>query len=106
MNQYTEIIKTYLSEKEPKYEQGIHSLLDMLFWHYTLENPVEDSKIRGQFRGLEDILGPLGNRQADVVMDKVTDLCFDYQQTAFQEGMRAGARLMLELTRQETECGV
>ena len=98
MNQYTEIIRAYLAEREPNYGTPyIHSLLEMLFTEYCQVNPVTDHRVRDRFEELEDQLDSLAFRDKDQVISTAGNLCFAAEESAFLEGVRVGARLVAEL---------
>ena len=104
MNPYIEKLKTYLAENEPNYGGGdIHTLLDMLYYYYAEFNPMEDETIRRQLRELYIYFDGRRQREIDRAFDLILDLCTEYQRLAFFEGIRTGARAVLELGEERGE---
>ena len=98
MNPYIEQLKTYLAENEPNYRGGgAKTIWEMLYWHYSEANPIENDKIRGKLAQLNECLEKLTIRENDRVFDLVMDLCLGYDQAAFYAGLRVGGRLTEEL---------
>lgn len=91
-------LKDYLSAHQPNYgHENIHSMLEMLWDSYTMHNPIDNEKIRGQIEALRPIMDILSWEQKNDLFDVVSDLCGEYERTAFLEGLRAGVRLAVEL---------
>lgn len=104
MNVYIDQMKTYLDEYPPEYGQGnIQSLVDLLYWSYTQTNPVDSEKIRQTICAICDRLQSLPFSEMDFLTSQVNCLCAQTEEAAFQEGVRVGARLMLELREWEKE---
>lgn len=99
MNPYIEKLKTYLDENEPNYGGGdVHTLLDMLYYYYAEFNPMEDETIRRQLRELYTYFSGRRREEIDQAFGLILDLCAEYQRLAFLEGIRTGARAVLELS--------
>ena len=94
--------------------QNPENLLDLIYEHYTENNPVEKNTVAGKvakekekeleewMRGLDgmdrlvdDYVGdkiPLWEK----IMDQQGTVCCAWEKTAFEEGMKVGIRLMME----------
>ena len=92
----------------------MENLLDLIYEHYTENNPVEKNTVAGKvakekekeleewMRGLDgmdrlvdDYVGdkiPLWEK----IMDQQGTVCCAWEKTAFEEGMKVGIRLMME----------
>ena len=93
----------------------MENLLDLIYEHYTENNPVEKNTVAGKaakekekeleewLRGLEgmdrlvdDYVGdkiPLWEK----IMDRQGTVCCAWEKTAFEEGLKVGIRLMSEV---------
>ena len=98
MNSYIDQLKSYLLSHQPNFgRRDIHSLLEMLWSTYTTYNPIDNQQIRSKIEALRPIMDALSWEQENELFDLVSGLCYDHERTAFLEGLRAGARLALEL---------
>lgn len=98
MNRYIENLKSFLAEQAPNYSyDDINSLLEMLYYYYTISNPVDNAVIRCQFKELNDVLCHLSLKEIDAVFALTGDLCVAYERQAFLDGIHVGARLFSEL---------
>ena len=98
MKSYIDPIKTCLAGHQPDFGcSDISSLLEMLYYHYTEHNSAENQQIRNLFGRLEQCMNHLDLPERDGVEMIVSELCCAYEQAAFLEGMRVGARLIMEL---------
>lgn len=94
-------LKGYLSGNQPNYgQENIHSILEMLWDSYTMYNPIDNEKIRDQIEALRPVMDVLSWEQENELFDVVSDLCGEYERTAFIEGVRTGVRLAVELMEQ------
>ena len=97
------------------YKEQEKNLLDLIYEHYTENNPVEKNTVAGKaakekekelekwLRGLEgmdrlvdDYVGdkiPLWEK----IMDRQGTVCCAWEKTAFEEGLKVGIRLMMEV---------
>ena len=93
----------------------MENLLDLIYEHYTENNPVGKNTVAGKvakakekeleewLRGLEgmdrlvdDYIGdkiPLWEK----IMDRQGTVCCAWEKTAFEEGLKVGIRLMMEV---------
>lgn len=99
MNPYVEQFKQFLKEDPPDYGyEEIHSLLELFGTYYLRCNPIEEENIRAQFCSLEPIVKSLSEKRKRRLFHIISDICTEYERLAFQEGVRAGAQLILELS--------
>ncbi len=104
-----------MKKTEPEYYPPVENLLDLIYEHYTENNPVEKNTVAGKaaktkekeleewLRGLEgmdrlvdDYVGekiPLWEK----IMDRQETVCCAWEKTAFEEGLKVGIRLMMEV---------
>ena len=98
MNKYIAKLNAFLEEQSPNYgNDDIQSLLEMLHYYYTLENPVDTAVIRCQFKELNDILSKLSLSDNNAVFEQTCSISASYERQAFLEGIHVGLRLFLEL---------
>ena len=109
------MLEEYIKKTEPEYYPPVENLLDLLYEHYTENNPVEKNTVVGKeakvkekeleewLRGLDgmdrlvdDYVGdkiPLWEK----IMDRQGAVCCAWEKTAFEEGLKVGIRLMVEV---------
>lgn len=109
------MLEEYLKKTEPEYYPPVENLLDLIYEHYTENNPVEKNTVAGKtakakekeleewLRGLDgmdrlvdDYVGdkiPLWEK----IMDRQGTVCCAWEKTAFEEGLKVGIRLMMEV---------
>lgn len=98
MNRYIEKLKSFLAEQKPRYGyDDANSILEMLYYFYTEENPVDSAVISCQFKELDDALSSLSWANNEKVFALVVDLCVSHARQAFLEGVHVGLRLFTEL---------
>lgn len=101
MNQYMAQLKSYLADHVPSFGyRDVDSILEMFYCFYAEHNPMHNDKIHALFYTLNSELSHLNLQENDLVFDAISDLCAEYQRLAFVEGIRAGARLYMELDEQ------
>ena len=103
-----------MKKTEPEYYPPVENLLDLIYEHYTENNPVEKNtvagkaakakekefeawlrEISGMDRLVEDCVGgkiPLWEE----IMVRQGSGCCAWEKSAFEEGMKVGIRLMME----------
>lgn len=98
MNRYTESLKAFLSQQAPSFGyDDAGSVLEMLYYYYTVANPVDNAVIRCQLEQLNGILCHLPWAESEAVFSLVSDLCAAYERQAFLDGIQVGLRLFTEL---------
>ena len=95
MEKLIEVLQKHFAQNPPAYGDA-ESVLDMLFWHYTEYNQIDNEKIKAQFTKLRDFLN-LPSQRYDEVFYIVGDLCIEHSRLAFQEGMRLILALLQDL---------
>ena len=109
------MLEEYLSKTKPQYYPPVENLLDLIYEHYTENNPAapkstvagraakeKEKELEKWLRGLdgmnrlvEDYGGqiPLWEK----IMDRQGSVCCVWEKTAFEEGLKVGIRLMTEV---------
>ena len=99
MQPYIEKLKTYLAENPPNYgDCDAHSILEMLYSHYAAFNRMDTAEIKKNFETLYHQLTGMPLRELDNIIDTVTTLCWQHEQSGFVEGIKVGLLLSTELT--------
>ena len=99
MNPYIQKLAQYLESlpaKSPDREAG--SMLELLCYIYTVENPVSSAAIRYQFQELDTVLGKLSLEDNNALFWQVCELCEEHAKLGFLSGLRVGSALTRELT--------
>lgn len=98
MNRYTKNLKDFLSQQTPNYGYAdAESLMELLYYSYTSDNPVDNSVIRYQFKQLDDILNHLSLDENNAIFRLAGELCIAHERQAFLDGIHVGLRLFSEL---------
>ncbi|MBO5079054.1 MAG: hypothetical protein J6B67_05160 [Oscillospiraceae bacterium] len=98
MNKYVQCLKEHLRSKPIDYGYSdAKSILDMLYFAYTQENPVENEEIRTKFDGMENILSQLSLDDNNTIFGLTCTLCAEYAHMAFLAGVHVGTCLYDEL---------
>lgn len=94
-----ENIKAYLQSHSANYYDDIDTLLDLIYQAYTEFNSAETPEFKAIIDPLDKILRSLvdTDEEADEYMNVVFELCVAYERQSYIEGMKTGARLMMEL---------
>ncbi len=72
-------------------------VLEVLYWYYAGNNPIDNQKIRDSFAKLRSQFPNLSLQEFDLIFDTGSDLYVKNQRLAFYEGLRMGVTLMIEL---------
>ena len=100
------MLEEYMKKTKPEYYSPVENLLDLIYEHYTENNPVEKNTVAGKaakakekeleewLRGLDgmdrlvdDYVGdkiPLWEK----IMDRQGTVCCAWEKTAFEEGLK------------------
>ena len=98
MNPYRNILKQYLAEHPLDYRNDdIHSLLEFMAHTYLIRHPIESTFFKNAQAELLPILNSLSRKRTHRVFRIINDLCIEHERSAFIEGIRVGAMLVLEL---------
>ena len=110
-----EILDEYIKKTEPEYYPPVENLLDLIYEHYTEKNPIEKNTVAGKAakakeKELEEWLRSLEGMDRlvdDYVGDKIPlwekikdrqgTVCCAWEKIAFEEGLKVGIRLMMEV---------
>ncbi|MBP3673709.1 MAG: hypothetical protein J6J18_07760 [Oscillospiraceae bacterium] len=102
MKPYFDILDQYLAEHPLDYGyENINSLLELFARFYLKRHPIESTAFSPVMDSLNPILKSLSQKRTRRLFRIINDLCIEYEQSAFIEGIRVGAQLSLELTRHE-----
>lgn len=94
-----ENIKAYLQSHPANYYDDIDTLLELIYQAYTEFNSAETPEFKAIIDPLDQILRSLvdTDEEAEEYMNVVFELCVAYERQSYIEGMKTGARLMMEL---------
>lgn len=89
----------YLKEHPANYQGQVDTLLELLYQAFTEYNSVETPEFKKVIHPLREKLRSLVDTEqdADDYMDIVFSLCATYERQGYMEGIKVGARLMMEL---------
>ena len=97
MNNYIQLAKKQLRLHDPE------ELEDALYAAYRELHPNDPEPISRDFSLLDEVLSQLSLQDCDRVWNLTCRLCSQHEQTAFREGVRLGAKLMLSLEEDSSE---
>ena len=94
-----EHVVQYLKEHPANYQGQVDTLLELLYQAFTEYNSAETPEFRKQVDPLDETLSGLveTDEEADEYMNIVFGLCTTYERQGYIEGIKVGARLMMEL---------
>ena len=99
MKPYIEKLKTHFAEHLPNYgDCDAHTILEMLYSHYAAFNRMDTVEIKKNFETLYHQLTGMPLKELDNIIDTVTTLCWQHEQSGFIEGIKVGLLLANELT--------
>lgn len=89
----------YLKEHPANYQGQVDTLLELLYQAFTEYNSVETPEFKKGIHPLREKLRSLVDTEQDVddYMDIVFSMCAAYERQGYIEGIKVGARLMMEL---------
>lgn len=92
-------VKEYLAQHPADYEEQVDSLLELIYMAYTEYNSVETPELKAGISEAEKELRSLVDTEAERerYMNAVYHMCAIFEKTAYIEGMKTGARLIMEL---------
>ena len=90
-------LKAYVEATIPRENLSPESLLEMLFNVYTEFNGFDNQIIREDFNDLYTAMNGKTLREMDQLIYPVCTLCRDHEKVGFQEGIKVGIRLALEV---------
>ena len=94
-----ENVVQYLKEHPANYQGQVDTLLELLYQAFTEYNSDETPEFRKQVDPLDETLRSLveTDEEADEYMNIVFDRCTTFERQGYIEGIKVGARLMMEL---------
>ena len=99
MEKYIQSLRSYVAAHPPNFgDCDTHSILEMLFCHYSEFNRQDNENIKQGFEKLYRQLDALKKKKKDTVIDIVCFLCQEHEKVSFTEGIKVGVRLANELT--------
>ena len=98
-SEIVERVVQYLKEHPANYQGQVDTLLELLYQTFTEYNSAETPEFRKQVDPLDETLRSLveTDEEADEYMNIVFGLCTAYERQGYIEGIKVGARLMMEL---------
>lgn len=108
-------MEQYLKDTQPHYYPPVENLLDLMYEHYTENNSIapentvagkaakeKEKELETWLRGLPRMDEMVEDYGIDIplwekIMDQQGSVCCAWEKTAFEEGMKVGIRLMMEV---------
>ena len=92
-------VKEYLTQHPADYLEQVDSLLELIYMAYTEYNSVETPELKAGISEAEKELRSLVDTEAERerYMNAVYHMCAVFEKVAYIEGMKTGARLVMEL---------
>lgn len=92
-------MKEYLTQHPADYLEQVDSLLELIYMAYTEYNSVETPELKAGISETERALRSLVDTEAERerYMNAVYHMCAVFEKAAYIEGMKTGARLVMEL---------
>lgn len=92
-------IVSYLQAHPANYCNQMDTLLELIYQSYTEFNSVETPEFKAIVNPLDRTLRALvdTDEEADEYMNIVFELCTAYERQSYIEGLKVGARLVVEL---------
>lgn len=92
-------VKKYLTQHPADYLEQVDSLLELIYMAYTEYNSVETPELKAGISEAEKELRSLVDTEAERerYMNAVYHMCAIFEKVAYIEGMKTGARLVMEL---------
>ena len=92
-------VKEYLTQHPADYPDQVDSLLELIYMAYTEYNSVETLELKAGISEAEKELRSLVDTEAERerYMNAVYHMCAIFEKVAYIEGMKTGARLVMEL---------
>lgn len=98
MNPYIQYLQEYLTEKHIDYGYSdAKTLLDMIYYAYSLNNLIDNEKIRDRFNKANKILSRLTMHDNNQLFEMISELCEEHAHLAFLAGVHVGYLLDREL---------
>ncbi len=95
-------VECYLQEHPAKYGGMVDSMIEFIYMNYTEFNPVEDDRVKQLdaqlYKRFMALTGSVD--AAEELMNLVSNICSEYERVSYMEGIRVGARLVMELVKE------
>lgn len=94
-------VKDYLEQHPADYLEQVDSLLELIYMAYTEYNSVETPELKAGISEAEKALRSLvaTEEERERYMNAVYYTCAIFEKVAYIEGMKTGARLVMELVK-------
>ena len=110
-----EMLEEYMKKTEPEFYPPVENLLDLIYEHYTENNPAapkttvagrvakeKEKELEKWLRGLDGMDRLVEDYGGQIplwenIMDRQGSVCCVWEKTAFEEGLKVGIRLMMEV---------
>lgn len=102
MKEYLKVLEEHFKQNPPNHGD-MESVLEVLYWYYAENNPIDNQEIRDSLAKLRSQFPNLSMQGFDPIFDTVSELCVEDQCLAFYEGLRLGVMLMIELRRSKVQ---
>lgn len=98
MNQYALSFKQFLAEHECDSERfDFYSLNELFGVYYRAHNPLDIDRLKSECPDLDSIVQSLSQRKGRKLQRLILKICDERGQAAFLDGLRMGAKLLMEL---------
>ena len=99
MEEYLRKLSAYVAEHPPDiHSDDVHTILDALFWAYCEAAGGDSEIVQQAYDSLHRQLQGLQPQHADIILDTVSDLCWEHDRLGFINGFKMGMRLEQELS--------
>lgn len=90
-------IKQLKKQLDDAQQTNLDEVLAALYAGYMNTNPIDQAQIDHHFQSVEKCTQTLRFHQRDQIFCAMTSLCAEQDRISFYDGVRTGARLILEL---------
>lgn len=98
MHKYIYEIKEHLRQQQIQYDHSdIHTLLEQIWRTYTESNPISNNRLQELNERMGPYFDSLSIEDSDNLFSLFCDFCAEYERVSFLEGIRIGARMMIEI---------
>lgn len=96
MNHYIEKLKQQIANNPPNLGDA-DSVLGLLYECFNENNPYDNAQIKADFEALYQQMNGMSLREMDKIIYPVCRLCRDHERSGFEEGVKVGLLLSVEL---------
>lgn len=91
--------RTYLASHPVSYFDGIDSIAEFLYIQFTETNPVESKEVKESYVAfMDELVKLIGFEETDRIQSMVNASFAVYEKAAYTEGIKLGARVVMELS--------